>query len=163
MDLHAVYRFQLSLVQLATSASIREAHLRTLRRFCPEIQVDFWSCMNKTLATIEKGLHWVGRPCCAQAVMPKCQQGEFFLSFCYFFSIITQNKFKGCAISASVTDLKLFCRHSDEFPLFTCIEEMEKNTECCSNANSPDCRQVRLIVYVFFLYEKRNIAEKMQL
>jgi hypothetical protein len=51
--------------------------LRTLRRFCPEVQVDFWSCMNKTLGTIEKGLHWVGRPCCSQAVMPKCQQGKF--------------------------------------------------------------------------------------
>jgi hypothetical protein len=67
--------FQLSLVQLATSTSIKDSRLQNLKKFCPEIQVEFWSCMNRTLESIDRGSHWVGRSCCSQALLPKCQQG----------------------------------------------------------------------------------------
>lgn len=69
--------FQLSLVQLATSTSIKESRLQNLRKFCPDIQVDFWSCMNRTIESIDRGSHWIGRSCCSQALLPKCQQGLF--------------------------------------------------------------------------------------
>lgn len=134
--------FQLSLVQLATSTSIKENRLRNLRQFCPEIQKDFWVCMNKTLESIDRGSHWIGRSCCSQALLPTCQQG--LLRSLPSNLRLNVNCILGCAISASVHDLKSFCRQSDELTLFACIDQVERNTECCANANSQDCRQVSL-------------------
>lgn len=115
------FLFQLSLVQL-TSSSIKEARIQNLRKFCPDIQTDFWTCMNHTLDSIERGSSWIGRSCCTKALVPVCQQG--------------------CALSASTKDLKSFCRESDEYTLFTCIDQLERNMECCSNAKTHDCLQV---------------------
>lgn len=68
------FTFQLSLLTLAT-AKAKETN--NLRKYCPEVQIDFWSCMNKTLESIERGSNWIGRGCCKQAVLPKCQQGKY--------------------------------------------------------------------------------------
>jgi reversion-inducing-cysteine-rich protein with kazal motifs len=38
--------------------------------------------------------------------------------------------------------LKSFCRKSDEFTLYSCIEKLERNAECCSNAKTHDCLQI---------------------
>lgn len=47
----------------------------------------------------------------------------------------------GCIISQSTTALNTYCRQSDEYSLFSCIEQLERKTECCSNAKSYDCLQ----------------------
>jgi hypothetical protein len=85
--------FQLSLVTLAT-ATAKETN--NLRKFCPDAQVDFWACMNKTLESIERGSSWIGRSCCKQAVLPKCQQGKFnfHLSSTYCISIHLKKSIK---------------------------------------------------------------------
>lgn len=141
IDFFRSLSFQLSLVQLAMSSSVKENQLQSLRKFCPDIHVEFWTCMNRTIESIDRGSHWIGRSCCSQALLPKCQQG--LLLYFMIFQSITVLITLGCAISASTMDLKSFCRQSDELTLFSCIDQMERNTECCSNANSPDCRQVK--------------------
>lgn len=50
--------------------------------------------------------------------------------------------FTGCAISSSTQELRPYCRQSDEFTLFSCIEQQEHNNECCSNAKTHDCLQI---------------------
>lgn len=41
--------FQFSLVQLAADGDSKDSNLADVRRYCPSMQTDFWSCMNKTL------------------------------------------------------------------------------------------------------------------
>lgn len=109
------------MVQLASEAVIKESRLQNLRKYCPEIQAEFWQCMNKTLDAISQGSHWSGRSCCAMALSTRCQNG--------------------CAISSSPEDLRTFCRESDELTLFSCIDQQERNDECCANAKTQPCMQ----------------------
>ena len=85
--------FQLSLVQLATYTSIKENRLHNLRKSCPEIQKDFWICMNQTIESIDRGSHWIGRSCCSQALLPLCQQGSLAWNVIKIFKILMKNKF----------------------------------------------------------------------
>ncbi|XP_055383709.1 reversion-inducing cysteine-rich protein with Kazal motifs, partial [Condylostylus longicornis] len=112
----------LSLVQLAAvDPNGKEFKLNDLRRFCPDLQSDFWSCINRTLHAVSRGSQWYGRKCCTLAQTIKCQNT--------------------CATSSNVDDLTPACRRSDEQYMFTCFERQEMGDKCCGNARTSDCLQ----------------------
>lgn len=48
----------------------------------------------------------------------------------------------GCQISSSSKMLSEYCRKSDEFALYSCIDTLERKSQCCSYAKSHGCMQV---------------------
>lgn len=57
-------------------ASARDIYLHNLRKSCPELQLEFWGCINKAMELIDNGSYWIGRSCCSHAVnKARCQQG----------------------------------------------------------------------------------------
>jgi reversion-inducing cysteine-rich kazal motif protein len=85
-----------------------------LTSFCPEVQ----QCVEQ----VSKNRHWQGRACCVNAVMRRCADG--------------------CQISSSSKMLTEHCRKSDEFALYSCIETLERKSNCCSFAKTYGCMQV---------------------
>lgn len=74
---------------------------------------------------IVRGSEWPGRSCCKFAISPKCQNA--------------------CATSISHTELKSSCRQSDEQTMYSCFERKIQGDDCCSNARTNQCLQVRVI------------------
>lgn len=91
------------------------------------------------MTAIAHGSEWSGRLCCSLAVTPKCQNT--------------------CATSSNARETWNGCRRSDEQSLFECFTRQEKGDDCCGNARTSECLQVRsndiqldwLILNGFFL------------
>lgn len=76
-----------------------------------------------SLTAIARGSEWSGRLCCTLAITPKCQNT--------------------CATSSSARETWNGCRRSDEQSLFECFVRQEKGDDCCGNARTSECLQVR--------------------
>ncbi|XP_042894920.1 reversion-inducing cysteine-rich protein with Kazal motifs [Parasteatoda tepidariorum] len=111
---------QISLVALATDQRELEINLQKLNDLCPKSpMLAFWNCMNESLAEIDKGSGWIGRPCCGIPQSEKCKLA--------------------CLQAQSVLDLTIACRKSDEIAFYTCIEKQEAGERCCKNAQTENC------------------------
>lgn len=110
---------QLSLVKLATDSANKDWKLHDIRRLCQSSESPFWHCMNNTLASIQKGMTWPGRACCALGMSLRCQNT--------------------CARASRREDLLTGCRHSDEQQLFNCVERQEDGDSCCGQARTSEC------------------------
>lgn len=78
---------------------------------------------------VHRGVEWPGRYCCSNALTNKCQNV--------------------CATSITVHETLSGCRRSDEQSLFQCFERQEKGDNCCGNARTSDCLQVKTIGFFF--------------
>lgn len=63
------------------------------------------------------------------------------------------------------------CRRSDEQTLFECFERQENGDNCCGNARTSDCLQVKERIYInltlnrfiysfYFFFHLKRFAEK---
>lgn len=77
---------------------------------------------------VSRGAQWSGRICCSHALTIKCQNT--------------------CATSMSIHETLYGCRRSDEQTLFECFERQENGDNCCGNARTSDCLQVKERIYI---------------
>ncbi|EDV97140.1 reversion-inducing cysteine-rich protein with Kazal motifs [Drosophila grimshawi] len=110
----------LSLAQLDV-ANGREEHRTELKKYCQLHQLEFWSCVNRTLDAVDRGKSWSGRRCCQLAVLPKCKNA--------------------CATAAASQEVTDICRRSDEQVLYDCFEHQEAADSCCGKARTSECLQ----------------------
>ncbi|XP_030571059.1 reversion-inducing cysteine-rich protein with Kazal motifs isoform X1 [Drosophila novamexicana] len=110
----------LSLVQLDYGSG-REEPRTELRKYCQLHQLEFWSCVNRTLEAVDRGKSWSGRRCCQLAVLPKCKNS--------------------CATAAASQEVTEVCRRSDEQVLYDCFEHQEAADSCCGQARTSECLQ----------------------
>ncbi|CAL4124805.1 unnamed protein product, partial [Meganyctiphanes norvegica] len=82
--------------------------------------VEFWTCLNHTLAGVSEGQGWLGRPCCSLGVAPGCQWA--------------------CLTARQPQDLNPHCRHSHEMDLLTCVQRTQVGSGCCAQTQSYKCR-----------------------
>ncbi|XP_054733430.1 reversion-inducing cysteine-rich protein with Kazal motifs [Anastrepha obliqua] len=135
----------LSLVQLANTDNANGRGLRLeLKKYCPSMQISFWSCMNRTLEAVARGAQWSGRRCCALGLSPRCRNA--------------------CATSDSTAQPQLInaCRQSDEQHMFACFEHQEAGDRCCSTARTSECLQVCRDVFEPHATHKRNGHHKLR-
>lgn len=107
-----------SLVKLADSTN-KDWKLHDIRRSCQPPESAFWTCMNNTLASIQRGIAWPGRTCCSLGMSLKCQNA--------------------CVMASKKEELLAGCRHSDEQRLFNCVQRQEDGDGCCGQARTSEC------------------------
>lgn len=115
MCIKKVFYFFALQFSISKSSTLATADMKNLTKLCPETQ----TCIAQTMEMMDKNLHWFGRSCCVHAVMPRCHQG--------------------CLLSSSSKMLSNHCRTSDEFTVYSCLQTLERNYACCSNAESYGC------------------------
>ncbi|CAD7005890.1 unnamed protein product [Ceratitis capitata] len=129
----------LSLVQLSSTDNANGRGLRLeLKKYCPSMQISFWSCMNRTLEAVARGADWSGRRCCALGLSPRCRNA--------------------CATSESITQPQLInaCRKSDEQHMFACFEHQEAGDRCCGTARTSECLQACRDIFESHKTYRRN-------
>ncbi|XP_073837300.1 reversion-inducing-cysteine-rich protein with kazal motifs [Musca autumnalis] len=126
----------LSLVQLSPSDVNGRSIRLEMKKYCPSMQLEFWSCMNRTLEAVARGSQWSGRRCCALGVSPRCSNA--------------------CATMSSTGELINACRQSDEQHMFACFERQEAGDRCCGNAKTPECLQACREIFEPHPSHKRN-------
>uniref|UniRef100_A0A1A9WE79 Reversion-inducing cysteine-rich protein with Kazal motifs n=1 Tax=Glossina brevipalpis TaxID=37001 RepID=A0A1A9WE79_9MUSC len=109
----------LSLIQLTPTDTNGRSMRLELKKYCPSMQLEFWSCMNRTLDAVARGSQWSGRRCCDLGLSPRCSNA--------------------CATSSTTGELINACRQSDEQHMFACFERQESGDRCCGNAHMPCC------------------------
>ncbi|KNC24010.1 hypothetical protein FF38_11603 [Lucilia cuprina] len=121
----------LSLVKLSPPAMRSE-----LKKYCPPMQLEFWSCMNRTIEAARKSYQWSGRSCCDLGVSPRC--------------------INACVTSSSTGELINACRQSDEQHMFACFERQEDGDRCCGKARTSECLQSCRDIFEPHTAHKRN-------
>ena len=163
--------FQFSLVQLAADGDSKESNLADVRRYCPSMQTDFWSCMNKTLSGRSMSIfmntfksntaHNKSLDPLKNSIQVNVSMfhGLFEINFTLYklsavqrgaqwsgricCPLATHPKCQNaCATSASREELITGCRQSDEQNLFSCFDRQDVGDECCGNARTSKCLQV---------------------
>ncbi|KAK6628054.1 hypothetical protein RUM44_010536 [Polyplax serrata] len=132
-------KLPISLAAIAADPVLREERLASLHNFCSQQLMQFWGCMNETLAEIRNGEEWSGRQCCLLPQSGKCQ--------------------KACIRASSREDLVQSCRQSDEINFFTCLDKQEFGDKCCANARSIDCHRSCKLVFKTSLTPNREIRD----
>ncbi|XP_047992881.1 reversion-inducing cysteine-rich protein with Kazal motifs isoform X1 [Leguminivora glycinivorella] len=112
---------KMSLVEIASNASMREERIQNIYKFCTPTLIEFWICMNVTIQEVVSGSGWWGRACCALGRSTPCRQA--------------------CATAAGTAALSSVCRRSDEIAFFNCVKRQEEAQACCSQTQSLTCHE----------------------
>ncbi|KAL9908104.1 reversion-inducing-cysteine-rich protein with kazal motifs isoform 1-T6 [Glossina fuscipes fuscipes] len=126
----------LSLIQLTPTDTNGRSMRLELKKYCPSMQLEFWSCMNRTLDAVARGSQWSGRRCCGLGLSPRCSNA--------------------CATSSTTGELINACRQSDEQHMFACFERQESGDRCCGNARTSECLQACREIFEPLTANKRN-------
>ncbi|XP_064614462.1 reversion-inducing cysteine-rich protein with Kazal motifs-like [Liolophura sinensis] len=88
----------------------------------------FWDCVNTSLSVLSDLEAWPGRLCCDRVVSTYCKDA--------------------CQQATSLEQLDNKCRRSDELGFYSCYKRQKAAEQCCSQANTLNCKTACHNVYL---------------